>query len=232
MQTPSLTKWNGATPDLRPLMTVLFPARYESTPPTVAMPDIGNIDQARNALGEAARVIREQEDRIRTLESMALTDELTGLLNRRGLLACLRREHAAARRDYKACGLLIMVDLDGFKAINDIHGHAAGDEYLRAAARMLAGLVRESDVVARLGGDEFAILLTRCAADHGAGRVSQFEQFFNTQILAWTPKPVAMRGSFGFAVYTGSDTPETVIATADLKLYAHKASRKSTIRRR
>ncbi len=124
----------------------------------LAQQTVNDMDSARLALSEADRVIREQEEHIRRLEGMALTDELTGLFNRRGFMIALNRELALSRRDMGSSGILIMADLDDFKAINDQWGHATGDEYLRAAGQALLNSVRSSDVVARLGGDEFALL--------------------------------------------------------------------------
>jgi len=86
-------------------------------------------------------------------------DELTGLLNRRGLFAVAPAQLEAVRR-HSIGGLLVYVDLDGLKTTNDRHGHAAGDELLRAAASVLRSSFRETDTIARLGGDEFVVLAT------------------------------------------------------------------------
>ena len=86
------------------------------------------------------------------------TDPLTGVLNRRGFERELKRALAYLKR-YDTSAALLFVDLDRFKAINDSHGHAAGDAVLRAVAMVIARQVRASDLVARLGGDEFVVLL-------------------------------------------------------------------------
>src|SRR5208283_4427993 len=109
----------------------------------------------------AEHVIRSQAEHIRRLESLAMTDELTGLLNRRGFMMALQRELSMAKRDSAANGIVAMIDLDGFKSVNDTWGHNVGDDYLQSVAEALLGLVRSSDIVARLGGDEFAIIFTR-----------------------------------------------------------------------
>jgi diguanylate cyclase (GGDEF)-like protein len=95
--------------------------------------------------------------RAETAEAQALTDPLTGLVNRRGWELLLDREEQRCRR-YGAVASVLMVDLDGLKAVNDRDGHAAGDALLRRAAVVLTAGVRTADVVARLGGDEFAVL--------------------------------------------------------------------------
>ncbi|HET6506043.1 MAG TPA: diguanylate cyclase [Baekduia sp.] len=98
---------------------------------------------------------REHEAQLRHL---ADHDPLTGLLNRRGFEAALTT-HVARGRRYGAAGALLVLDLDGFKHVNDTHGHHAGDALLTAVADGLRERVRETDVLARLGGDEFAVLL-------------------------------------------------------------------------
>ncbi len=106
---------------------------------------------------ERERLLTELKQLNAALASAALTDSLTGLANRRALRDELERALARARR---AGSLLLVafVDLDGFKQINDRHGHDAGDLLLREAARRLQGGLRGSDYLARLGGDEFVVL--------------------------------------------------------------------------
>ena len=96
--------------------------------------------------------------RMAALETRAEIDPLTDLINRRGLERELKRALAYVKR-YETSAVLVYIDLDGFKSINDRHGHAAGDAVLKAVAMVLARQVRASDLVARLGGDEFVVLL-------------------------------------------------------------------------
>ncbi len=98
------------------------------------------------------------------MEQLALTDELTGLRNRRGFLLLAEQGLLVARRS-GAKGLLVFVDLDGLKLVNDSQGHKAGDSMIIDAARVLTSVFRKSDVVARVGGDEFAVLALVDAAD-------------------------------------------------------------------
>jgi diguanylate cyclase len=97
-------------------------------------------------------------ERLRESEHRAVTDELTGLANRRHLMERLRAEITTAGEEECALALLL-VDLDGFKELNDTLGHHAGDEVLRQIGPRLAGLLRADDTLARLGGDEFAVVL-------------------------------------------------------------------------
>jgi diguanylate cyclase (GGDEF)-like protein len=102
------------------------------------------------------------------LVKTSVHDELTGLFNRRGLFEAAAAQLEAVRR-HSIGGLLVYVDLDGLKATNDRHGHAAGDDLLRAAASVLQCSFRETDTIARLGGDEFVVLATDTSrAEHPA----------------------------------------------------------------
>jgi diguanylate cyclase (GGDEF)-like protein len=96
------------------------------------------------------------------LERLAMTDELTGVPNRRHFLAQLENELQRALR-YKHQASLVMLDLDHFKQVNDRYGHPAGDEVLKHFAELLRGQIRREDVVGRLGGEEFALLMPETA---------------------------------------------------------------------
>ena len=194
-----------------------------------------DVNEMRDALNQAEIVMRAQEDRIRFLECMAQTDELTGLANRRGFALAFDRELARGRRDAGCCGVLVMVDLDGFKEVNDKWGHAAGDAYLCAVSRVLQESVRAVDIVARLGGDEFALLLTQMGEENGAAQVARLEQSFNkrsmalsSRLSACSPQRLPLRASFGLASYAGNDQADAVMRAADARLYTHKARHRVT----
>ncbi len=118
------------------------------------------LDQTLDAAEEVESFLAEQSARIQYLENLTLTDELTGLRNRRGFNEHLRRTLASAQR-YGDQGVLVFCDLDNFKVVNDSFGHHVGDYVLRQPAKVLEKEVRESDLVARLGGDEFAVLMVQ-----------------------------------------------------------------------
>src|ERR1700722_10373175 len=218
---------------LKPLATTDAPVSpfHEPWKPTslsgTPVASINDIDSAMAALTEAEQVIRSQEEHIRQLENMALTDELTGLFNRRGFTSAFQRELALARRDIGASGVLVMIDLDDFKAVNDKWGHTTGDGYLQGVAHTLLGAVRTSDVVARLGGDEFAILFTRMNENTGIKRLAKLEKAFNSRTVTVEDKTLLLSASFGLTTYRGVDAPEAILAAADHKLYAQKTLRRS-----
>lgn len=187
--------------------------------------ELGN-DVARQAIRAAAhaeRRIVELKQRIADLEALAATDELTGVLNRRGFEGELHRALAAARR-YHEAGVLIYVDLDDFKHINDRYGHAAGDAALRHVARVLTTRVRVTDSVGRLGGDEFAILLTRTSLENGVRRAEDLSACLEETPLPWRDAHISVRASFGAVAYS-PDTRATVqelLGMADREMYVVK----------
>ncbi len=115
------------------------------------------------AVGGAAtlwsgRRVRRQAGQFAAVSAAAMTDPLTGVLNRRGFTEAAERELARARR-YERPFVLAYVDVRGLKAVNDSEGHLAGDELLKEAAYLLRTTARADDVVGRIGGDEMALLL-------------------------------------------------------------------------
>jgi diguanylate cyclase (GGDEF)-like protein len=121
---------------------------------------VGLVDRQARLLSTLLVGERRVDDALRRAEraeAEALMDPLTGLVNRRGWELLLEREEQRCRR-YGTVASVLMLDLDGLKAVNDSRGHAAGDALLRNAADVLRAAVRSTDIVARLGGDEFAVL--------------------------------------------------------------------------
>jgi diguanylate cyclase (GGDEF)-like protein len=119
---------------------------------------------------QVERALDRLHDKTDRLTDLAQTDELTGLANRRHLIEQMDREFVRAKRYQRPLSLLYL-DLDGFKALNDRHGHLFGDEVLRGCARSLSAVLRSTDLLARIGGDEFAVLLPETNLD-GAENVA------------------------------------------------------------
>lgn len=167
--------------------------------------------------------LNRQAEKINYLDRLAMTDSLTGILNRRGFQSELQRVLASARR-YDETGVLAYIDLDGFKPINDEFGHACGDEALCHVARILERMTRGMDYIARLGGDEFAVLLVRTAWHDGEKRIGKISGELNKTILHWQDKQVLLRASVGVQFYDKNSLPHDLINAADHSMYAAKKS--------
>jgi len=163
--------------------------------------------------------------RVVELESRIDEDPLTGLLNRRGFERALERALAYVRR-YGATAALLFLDLDGFKAVNDRHGHAAGDWGLGRVARLISGSVRASDVVARIGGDEIVVLLWNLRADQAESKARAIEELIAASPFEHDGKRFKLGLSAGFTVLASDDTVEAALARADQAMYARKRARK------
>lgn len=143
------------------------------------------------------------------LRDQALRDPLTGLLNRRGMEAMLRSEHQAGQMH-----ALVMIDLDGFKRVNDTHGHAAGDQVLRDVAAIITRTIRRGDFAARLGGDEFVIALND---SQGASRIS------HAIVADIAVLDAGVTASVGLVVYHPQEADHTsLLALADAAMYQAK----------
>lgn len=160
------------------------------------------------------------------LTQQAVTDTLTGLPNRRLLMDRLQQAMAQAERNSHGLAVLYL-DLDGFKAVNDHQGHAAGDELLKLVAARLSASVRAGDTVARLGGDEFVVLLDPCDAIHDAEAVAVKLIAALESPFTLRNRPVGVSASIGISLFPedGSD-PTGLLAYADRGLYAAKSAGK------
>ena len=161
--------------------------------------------QTMETLKIARRRVDEQQNQLELLSQLSTTDPATGLLNTRGLHLTMRRVLARAKRD-ETGGVLIVINLDGFKAINDSCGHTAGNEALSNVARHLVGTVREGDEVARLRGDKFAILMPGVNRREANLRASALSTGLNRLIVPWDGKAIQVRGSVGGACYGPTTT--------------------------
>ena len=157
------------------------------------------------------RVLSAQRAQLDELRGQARTDTLTGLANRRTWEEELPRELARARRTKRPVSIVV-ADLDGFKAVNDTHGHQAGDRLLRGIAAAFRSCLREVDVVARFGGDEFGFVLPDCPESQ-ALKVAE-----RLRLAA----PVGVTCSLGVAGWDGSEPAAVFFERADQALYEAK----------
>ncbi|MFI5842481.1 diguanylate cyclase domain-containing protein [Catenuloplanes sp. NPDC051500] len=170
-------------------------------------------------------VVREQERIKAALAHQAEHDQLTGLANRAALHAQLELELFRVS-DYGP--VVLYMDLDGFKQINDRYGHAAGDLILVEFARRLTATIRPADTAARLGGDEFVVLATGVEDEDDAHRLAGRLRALAEEPVVWNGEALSFGVSVGLSAWTPQDRPsaDTLFANADAAMYAEKAARK------
>jgi diguanylate cyclase (GGDEF)-like protein len=154
---------------------------------------------------------------------LSLTDDLTGLFNRRGFMVLAARQLRVARRALGAAWVL-MADMDGLKPVNDTYGHDMGDRLLRAAAEVLRSSARELDIVGRIGGDEFAIF--GAGEQAPAGLVERVQQAIDLHNLR-DERGLKLSMSMGMQYCSPvcETTLEGLMAEADKAMYAMKRTR-------
>ena len=167
--------------------------------------------------------------RLAELETRIDEDPLTGLLNRRGFIKSLERSLAYVRR-YGSSAALIFLDLDGFKAVNDRHGHAAGDWVLAQVSRLIGRHVRASDVAGRVGGDEFVVLLWNLDTQQAEQKAVALEDLIANSPFEQSGKRYAVGLSAGLTMLAPDDTSEAALARADQAMYVRKRERRSGTR--
>jgi diguanylate cyclase (GGDEF)-like protein len=173
------------------------------------------------AMAEAEKRITRQENRIKYLESLSVTDELTQLLNRRGFLMQFRYSLSISRRT-KTGGALMILDLDGFKNINDSYGHAAGDNVLEYLGSCLSTNVRDTDFVGRIGGDEFSILMPGATRKTVTSRITRIHNAINKLHFPWNDKNLSIKASIGRYDYGSAEKEQDILDYADANMYKQK----------
>ncbi|NMG44070.1 diguanylate cyclase [Aromatoleum toluvorans] len=187
------------------------------------------ISPLRDRFGRVAHFVAVREDvterrgREDDLRQLALVDSLTGIANRRYLLERAEQERQRAQRFGLALTLL-MVDIDHFKAINDRHGHAVGDQAIRRVAQTCAGSVREIDIVGRYGGEEFVIVLPGTLPEGGRELAERLRRKIAAIDIAGADgASFGLTVSIGLAGFQPGDELEQVLASADAALYRAKS---------
>lgn len=164
----------------------------------------------------------------RQLRELSLTDDLTGLYNRRGFLTMAEHQLKLERHTGTARGLTVLfADMDGLKAINDTYGHEAGSNAIRTLGRLVAASVRSGDLVARWGGDEIIILSVGAHGEHGrlmVDRIQESIDHYNSE----SREPFSIGCSIGFTSVDHTRGFDEIIAEADKRMYAEKRRRKAT----
>src|SRR4051812_36693146 len=201
---PQGTLWQPVTRDSVPVAVLAFywPSPSADSATTLTLADL---------LATEAAVTLERDELLTRLESIARTDDLTGLPNRRAWEEELPRELLRSKREQRRL-CVAMIDLDKFKDYNDDHGHQAGDRFLKQAAAAWGVELRGTDFLARYGGEEFALALPGCSPEQ-AMEVAE-------RVRAATPDDETC--SIGIASWDGSEEAPSLLGRADVALYQAK----------
>lgn len=205
------------------LARLLLIAADEGNP--VSTLDFDNFSNALERLRlEIFALERELED------SLFNHDSLTGAITRFGILPMLREQQELVKRHAQLC-YVVMMDLDNFKAINDLHGHSAGDQVLTTAVQYLIKHLRPYDKVFRYGGEEFLLCLPYTELTPGYDRVKELsEGLAGLNIDIGGKEPVHISASFGLALLDPDTPVETTIDRADKALYAAKSAGRNCVK--
>jgi len=183
---------------------------------------------SRNDLAAEIERLRAEVEALRIraerAEALADHDVLTPTLNRRGFVEVLNRTMAYCAR-HQVPAVLLYLDMDGFKSVNDTFGHAAGDAALVRVAELMKANLRESDAIGRLGGDEFGLLLLNAGADEGRAKADVLLARMREDGLEWEGRKAPLSGSFGVRAYAGQADAETWMAEADAAMWVRKRGR-------
>ena len=183
------------------------------------------IDRVLAYAASAEQHIAEQQSRIKELENLSTTDELTGLANRRALKSHLQRVLSSASR-HDETGVVAFVDMDFFKEINDQFGHDTGDLALKTVARILKENMRNTDFAARLSGDEFVFVLEKADIAQGKMKAELIRKTICETTLPVRGKEISLSASIGVASYDKDSKINSLLSEADKAMYKDKADRR------
>ena len=169
------------------------------------------------------RQLAEKQHHSMILRELAMIDALTGLYNRRFAEQRLAAEVARSGRKGHPF-IVVLLDLDEFKLINDTYGHSAGDLVLQEFAAALNRAIRSGDLAVRMGGDEFLLILPECDRE----QLQIVLKRLGTLELSWEGQKFPIKYSAGWKEYASGDQPETMLAAADQALYANKRAARNT----
>lgn len=181
-------------------------------------------DAIMTLMGEVEALRRDLEQtkaRLEAAEKDADQDHLLPLLNRRAFVRELTRSIGLASR-YGTSSSLVYFDLDGFKQVNDTHGHAAGDAVLSHFAETLVAHTRDSDIVGRIGGDEFGVILSHATQLVAHRKAASLAETLAENPANWETGAIPVAFSYGTFELVAGENADSAIARADEAMYAHK----------
>ena len=199
------------------------------TPLTYRAVEVGVLLEAILLALALAYQVRLHQRARRTAEQLASTDPLTGLFNRRGFVEQGEILWSVAKRNGRPMALVVL-DLDQFKAINDAHGHAAGDRALEETARLLGDACRRGDLLARWGGEEFVLLLPETTLAQAMAFAERLRRGISFRELEIDGRALRLGASLGVAARGSHDSLQALIADADARLYEAKEGGRNRVR--
>lgn len=191
------------------------------TPPVSAA-----ISGLLNEVSRLELLLQQTQSRVDELLKTADQDMLLPVLNRRALMREIARFIAFAER-YGTQSSLLFLDIDGFKEINDAHGHNAGDFVLLQFCEFLAKHIRRSDILARVGGDEFAVIFPAVSEEQARWKGGLLAQSLAKRPLIWNGKPVELSFSWGACELRSNLTADAALSEADGNMYLAKRQAKA-----
>lgn len=178
--------------------------------------------QAGARIAQLERKIRAQQERITTLETEVATDELTALRNRKGFFKGFERELGRVARGHSDGGLLLLIDIENYQAIADVHTRSAGDTALRLVGRALAGQIRCMDIAARIGEASFVLLMADTPSDNAIARAQGLSRQLNRLSFVHGCTEITLHAAIGMREYGEGDSADSIFRDADTALNQHK----------
>lgn len=214
----------------RPQPLPAAPSPPEDVAEVMGIPEAELTPKVRQALQQLMaevyslrQELEESRQRVGYLEQLADQDSLAPVLNRRAFVRELGRMAAFEER-YGNAGAVLYFDVNDLKAINDAHGHAAGDAVLRHVCEVLLRDTRASDVVGRLGGDEFGVILAQSGLEPAAAKAATLAGAIAAQPVVWEGTPLQVSVAHGAHTLADGQPAADALNAADRAMYANKRS--------
>ncbi|OMP13472.1 hypothetical protein COLO4_01617 [Corchorus olitorius] len=180
------------------------------------------LNQQRAANDTQARLQKLQEE-LQQLSEVVRIDQLTGVLNRRGMDEAFNAEIARFRRNGESLSVALL-DIDNFKMLNDQHGHAAGDTALKHLASVVKRAVRPTDIVTRMGGEEFVVILPNTTLDDAVTTMIRLQRSLTKEYFLGNNQKLLITFSAGVALFQTEDDVNSILLRADQAMYLAKKS--------
>jgi diguanylate cyclase (GGDEF)-like protein len=209
---------------------LFFSSRQNKTYEAIHQETFVRIAQNVSIAIEKARLYQDLQQANEQLRQQVVRDPLTGLLNQGAIVELLHKEVARQTRHQASVGIA-MIDVDGFKAVNDTHGHPVGDLVLREVAVRLGHAVRRSDSLGRYGGEEFLVIFSEASLEAAVLAAERLRQSVDREPVRLVSGPIPVTISIGVAVarQAGAASSEALVAAADHRLYEAKRNGRNRI---